>query len=39
MDKIDENLYKKYSKYTLTPEELKLHLYPTKDLPIYSNYY
>lgn len=38
-DKLDDELFKKYQKYILTPEELKAHLYPNKEYPIYADFY
>ncbi len=35
---INEELYQKYAKYALTPEELKTHLYPNKELPLYQDF-
>ena len=32
-------MYQKYLKFILTPEELKTHLYPTKELPLYQEYF
>jgi RNA exonuclease 1 len=34
-----EELYTKYHKYILTPEELRQHLYPSKQLPLYNDFH